>query len=123
MDVSPNNRLYVVGGKDGALRVGNVRTNAADDIRLLKGHVGDVLSCRFVSSERTTPGLCAELKARLSFPLVPVFGSRSFYLLRLVSADLLGTRWQQSSHIKRPRSCRYRLCDNWAGAAGSNNEQ
>lgn len=49
MDVSPNGHLYVVGGHDGALRIGNVRTNSAEDIRLLKGHVGDILSCQFVS--------------------------------------------------------------------------
>lgn len=49
MDISPDGKLYVVGGHDGALRLGNVRTNAPEDIRLLKGHVGDILSCRFVS--------------------------------------------------------------------------
>lgn len=58
MDISPNGRLYVVGGHDGALRVGNARTDSPEDVRLLKGHVGDILSCHSVSQSRFHPVDC-----------------------------------------------------------------
>lgn len=49
MDISPNDQLYVVGGQDGVLKVGNVRTNEIEQMKPLTGHLGDILSCRFVS--------------------------------------------------------------------------
>lgn len=65
MDVSLNGNLYVVGGHDGALRLGNVRTNAPEDIRLLKGHVGDILSCRFFPSSEVVISTSSDLSARI----------------------------------------------------------
>lgn len=65
MDVSPNGSLYVVGGHDGALRVGNVRTDAAEDIRLLKGHIGDILSCKFFPSSEVVISTSSDLSARI----------------------------------------------------------
>ena len=51
MDISPDEKLYAVGGRDGRLEVSSVHasssTQAAQPIKL-QGHVGDILSCRFV---------------------------------------------------------------------------
>lgn len=46
-DVSPNGERVVVGGKDGAVRVVELRSGKAVELR---GHVGDVRDVAFVST-------------------------------------------------------------------------
>lgn len=58
MDVAPNGKLYVVGGRDGKLYVGKTGEGHEPSRPLkLEGHVGDVLSCSFVSGCRLSAGL------------------------------------------------------------------
>ena len=51
MAISPDGQLYVTGSKDGSLLVGQAKDDTASSIIKLSGHVGDILSCRFVRTQ------------------------------------------------------------------------
>ncbi|KAL1920475.1 uncharacterized protein VTP21DRAFT_852 [Calcarisporiella thermophila] len=48
LDISPGGELFVVGGDNGNLKIGD--TSTGDIRRELRGHVGDITTCRFFPS-------------------------------------------------------------------------